>query len=227
VSELSKNKVLSLPGRLPAPTCGGLQSSRLRKKKFDGKKKITDSNGEVTAKSHDSSVLLSSSSDLAFTNVKAGEAPPPLCKLKNLIPEIPKPEPEEEPQPKQKAEGNENGKKSGHFSETIEEKDAGTNQQILEVLKELKLPGFNPYQFIQAKKDAHPKALLHVLSRLSREGPVLKTIKSPWAYAEKILRIERKNYTETDAIAAHQRLMEEFKKQYPREQYQSVEDDPP
>jgi hypothetical protein len=36
--------------------------------------------------------------------------------------------------------------------------------------------------------------LSHVLSRVSREGSVLKTIKSHWAYAEKILRIEAKNY---------------------------------
>jgi hypothetical protein len=215
------NAIVTVSSRRMVRDENDRESGRLRKKKFDDKKRgnATGNDEEtphVTPKSQDSSVL--QSSVLAFTNVKAGDTPPPLCELKELISKSSKSNPK--PEVKNTTENSirdSGGKKAGHFSETIAGKDQGTNQTILEVLKTFRLPNFNAYQFIQTKKGAHPKALLHVLNRLNREKPALVTIEKPWPYAEKILRIEAKNYKEADSIQQHRDLMAELAKAYPRE----------
>jgi len=79
----------------------------------------------------------------------------------------------------------------------------------------LKLPkkttrGFNPYQFVNKKinkDDCHPGAVDECLSQLVKNW---STIKSPWSYANIILKTTDGNWWEKEHIQDHQRLKAEF-----------------
>lgn len=54
---------------------------------------------------------------------------------------------------------------------------------------------FNPYQFIQKFKTAHPDAMIKTLSRMIEDKD---EIISPWPWAEHVLKLESQNYNARD-----------------------------
>jgi uncharacterized protein YdaU (DUF1376 family) len=154
-------------------------------------------------------LLSSSSSSLAFTNVKAGATTPPDSLEEEQGAEVPFSVGDPKTKPKEKP---------GHFEKDLTARDNGTLQKILEACEGFKgRKDFNPFQFIQRNKNRHPKALLQTLERLAATLARGTPIDAPWPYAEKIVRIESKNFREAEAITAHKRLMEELRKMYPRD----------
>jgi hypothetical protein len=107
---------------------------------------------------------------------------------------------------------------NNHFGESPIASDEALFQEILLAAQDpiLQTIQFNAHQFIQKYKGKHPRAILHAIDQVRRAAHKGIPVK-PWPYAEKIIRIESKNFREADAIQAHKRLMEELKKMYPRE----------
>lgn len=95
------------------------------------------------------------------------------------------------------------------FRKKIEDKDV--LKLILETCKKVKIPSFNPYQYVQKNSNKHPKAILFVLEalRFRQEVEIPYTI-GPWPYANRIMAVQHQNYNEKDSIAAHRRLMKEW-----------------
>lgn len=96
-----------------------------------------------------------------------------------------------------------------HFLEKI--KNGGVIKEIETVCKKIKsmnLKHFNPYEFAQKNcSKVHPQALLHVLEQIKKQGTM---IKSPWAYANKVLHIESQNYNERETVQIHKILKQMF-----------------
>lgn len=76
---------------------------------------------------------------------------------------------------------------SNHFSEAVGEQ----AQELIAVCRSINSTDFgkkfNPFQYVQKNKHRHPKALIITLQNVARNGPM---IKSPWPYADKVLRAE-------------------------------------
>lgn len=101
-------------------------------------------------------------------------------------------------------------KKSNHFSEKISK---DLVEKIDEICKQIKTnktlqeKKFNGWKFAQKNCTAHPQAILHVLEQVKKQGDV---IKSPWAYANKVLHIESQNYNEHETVQAHKLMKRLF-----------------
>lgn len=178
---------------------GGLKAQRNRRVALSDP--LSKASSEVPSENE---ALQSSVFNKAFTSyeVKAGETTPP-----DSLEEKPEDTPFSVGDPKK-----------GHFEPALQARDNGTLQKILKACECFKgNKAFNPFQFIQRNKNRHPKALLLVLERLASTLARGTPIGAPWPYAEKILRVESKNFKEAEAIAAHKRLMDELKRLYPRE----------
>jgi uncharacterized protein YdaU (DUF1376 family) len=114
-------------------------------------------------------------------------------------------------------------KKSGHFSEKINEDIVIKINDMCEKIKTnktLQEKKFSGWKFAQKNCIAHPQAILHVLEQIAKQGDV---IKSPWAYANKVLHIESQNYNERETVQAHKIMkrlfMTIFGKDYEKNEY--------
>lgn len=106
-------------------------------------------------------------------------------------------------------------KKSGHFSKKINEDLVIKIDQVCTKIKRnqtLQRKKFNGWKFAQKNCNAHPQAILHVLEQIEKQGDM---IKSPWAYANKVLHIESQNYNERETVQAHKIIKDLFAKIFP------------
>lgn len=106
-------------------------------------------------------------------------------------------------------------KKSNHFSEKISKYLVEKIDEICKQIKSnktLQRKKFNGWKFAQKNCTAHPQAILHVLEQVEKQGDV---IKSPWAYADKVLRIESQNYNEHETVQAHKIMKRLFAEMFP------------
>lgn len=108
-------------------------------------------------------------------------------------------------------------KKSDHFSEKINENLIEKINAICKKInsnKTLQIKKFNGWKFAQKNCTAHPQAILHVLEQIAKQGDV---IKSPWAYANKVLHIESQNYNERESVQAHEAMKRMFNEMFPND----------
>ena len=98
-------------------------------------------------------------------------------------------------------------KKSGHYSDLIAD---SLVEDIDAVCKKIKRKNFNPYQFVQKAVNSHPKAILYVLEQIAKDRQGV--IKTPWAYANKILQVQNGNFNERDTVQAHEKFKKEWAK---------------
>ncbi len=107
------------------------------------------------------------------------------------------------------------GKKINHFSKKISK---DLVEKIDEICKQIKSnktlqeKNFNGWKFAQKNCTAHPQAILYVLEQVEKQGDV---IKSPWAYANKVLHIESQNYNERETVQAHKITKRLFAEMFP------------
>ena len=106
----------------------------------------------------------------------------------------------------------------GHFEEKLKTTDEPLFQELLLAAQDpiLQTIQFNAHQFIQRNKAKHPRAILHAIDQVRRAAHKGIPVK-PWPYAEKILRVESKNYTEAEAITGHLVIKDAMAKMYPRQ----------
>ncbi|MCP4568356.1 MAG: DUF4373 domain-containing protein [FCB group bacterium] len=92
------------------------------------------------------------------------------------------------------------GKPDLHFSKAIKKRvsEIETACQVIETLPQ-KIDKFNSYAWVQfwSNKNGHPDAMLETLKELIKYW---KTIKTPWAYANKTMDKKNKNYNEADFV---------------------------
>jgi len=100
---------------------------------------------------------------------------------------------------------------SNHFSDKIQ---TVYLEPLLDIAKKIqgKSNGkktFNMYQWIQfhIKKQSHPKAMLKVGQGIF---DLWESIKDPWAYAEKVMRVENGNFNERDRVQEHEKIKADF-----------------
>ena len=69
---------------------------------------------------------------------------------------------------------------------------------------------FNPWQLARyyKKHNKHPKAILHVLRTLQKNGPHLNN--SVWPYANRVMAVEHQNYNERDQFVHHRQTIKDI-----------------
>lgn len=109
-------------------------------------------------------------------------------------------------------------KKKKHYSKKIDKKIVKRIDVICKKIESMNLRYFNPYEFAQKNcSQAHPQALLYVLEQIAKQGTL---IKSPWAYANKLLHIESQNYNERETVQAHEILKKFFNEMFSDSDYE-------
>lgn len=153
------------------------------------------------------------------TIAKAGGGPPDDFEKEKLEDDRPEPH------------GQEKG--NGHFSEKLKEKSAELVPRINAAGQSLSELWPDVWKFVQVSafgqkngKDwkqtpKHPMAIVITLERM-KEYAARGKIENYWSYARSVLGVESKNFTEREKIEAHKLLMQELKRQYPRQREEDL-----